>query len=247
MSAGALRPTTARYSPAVWSTALTGVWDRTPVRAAKGRNARRASGISSAGTATAGLALEKKAGTSRGRRRGMRLVFMAFPFWVGEHRSIQLRAARARVAAHIFRPLLGCLQPPMLDLCLTLAALAAPDFNADQRQARMDYIPARQKVPLCYAVGDLEGAQKLFLDAVPEDKRTPAHYLMLGDAFNMLDPEFARTQHAKAFELLPEGPQTPQAWATELQGPGTSEEARPTHAATAAPRAHGPRPMHRPS
>ncbi len=133
----------------------------------------------------------------------------------------------------------------MLDLCLTLAALAAPDFNADQRQASMDYIPARQKVPLCYAVGDLEGAQKLFLDAVPEDKRTPAHYLMLGDAFNMLDPEFARTQHAKAFELLPEEPQIAQAWATELQRTGHCEEAEPIHARIAGARADWLAPMQR--
>src|SRR5690349_9909829 len=117
----------------------------------------------------------------------------------------------------------------MLRLSLTLAALAAPDFAADQRQASVDYIPTRQKVLACYALGDLAGAQKLYLDAVAEEKRTAAHYLALGDAFNVLDPQFARTQHAKAFELNPEEPAIALAWAIELHRAGRCEEAEPLY------------------
>ena len=127
----------------------------------------------------------------------------------------------------------------MLRLCLTLAALAAPDFSADQRQASVDYMPARQKVPSCCALGDLQAAQKLFLDAVAEEKRTAAHYLMMGDAFIALDPEFARAQHAKAFELDPRETSVALAWAIELHRAGNCDEAEPIYTRVAPARAEG--------
>ncbi len=133
----------------------------------------------------------------------------------------------------------------MPSLLLILCATCAPDFTADQHQAAMDYLPPRQKAPACYAVGDLAGAEKLFLDAVPEEKRTAAHCLMLGETFNMLDPEFALAQHAKAFELLPEEPQIAQAWVTELHRAGRCEEAQPLYERVAAGRGDWLAPMQR--
>ena len=127
----------------------------------------------------------------------------------------------------------------MLHICLTLAALAAADFPADHRQANVDYIPTRQKVLPLYALGDLEGAQKLYLDAVAEEKRTAAHYLVMGDAFYALDPQFARTQHAKALELNPDEPTIALAWAIELHRAGRCEEAEPIYARSAGARGDG--------
>jgi len=115
----------------------------------------------------------------------------------------------------------------MLDLWLTLAALAAPDFNADQRQAAMDYLPPRQKAAAFHPTGDLEGLEKLFLETVPAEKRTAAHYKQLGDVFTALDPEFARKQYAQAFALAPEEPVVAGAWAIELHRAGRCEEAEP--------------------
>jgi len=124
-------------------------------------------------------------------------------------------------------------------LCLTLAALAAPDFAADQRQASVDYMGSRQKAVACYALGDLQAAQKLFLDAVAEEKRTAAHYLALGDTFIALDPEFARAQHSKAFELDPREISIALAWAIELHRAGHCDEAEPIYARVAPARGDG--------
>ena len=115
-------------------------------------------------------------------------------------------------------------------LLLTLAALTAPDFGDDWRQATLDYVPARQKLTGFLASGDLEGAEQSFLGLVPEEKRSAAHVLMLGDTFQSYDPEFARKQHAKAFELLPEEPQVAQAWALELHRAGRCAEAEVLYA-----------------
>jgi hypothetical protein len=124
----------------------------------------------------------------------------------------------------------------MLGLLSILAALAAPDFTADQGQAAKDYGPARQRLSVLLATGDLEGAQKLFLDTVPPEKRTAAHCLMLGDTFVALDPEFSRKQHARAFELDPDEAQIAQAWATELHRAGRCAEAEPIYARLASSR-----------
>jgi hypothetical protein len=74
---------------------------------------------------------------------------------------------------------------------------------------------------------------------VAEEKRTAAHYLVMGDAFNALDPEFARAQHAKAFELVPEEPLIAIAWATELHRAGRCEEAEPIYTRLAGARGDG--------
>jgi len=115
----------------------------------------------------------------------------------------------------------------MLDLLLTLAALAAPDFRADQLQATRDYIPAKQQAAAFHPTGDLEGLQKVFLEAVPAERRTAAHYKQLGDVFTALDPEFARKQFEQAFALAPDEPVVAQAWVLALHRAGRFEEAEP--------------------
>jgi hypothetical protein len=118
----------------------------------------------------------------------------------------------------------------MLGLSLTLAALAAPDYPADQRQASQDFAALAQQRAALLASGDLAGAEQLYLERVPEEKRTAAHYVMLGDAFGALDPEFARAQLAKAFALEPEEQQVAQYWAAALHRAGRCAEAEPLYA-----------------
>jgi hypothetical protein len=118
----------------------------------------------------------------------------------------------------------------MLGLFLTLAAQGTSTFNADMGQAARDYSAAGQKLPGFLAIGDLEGAEKVFLESVSEEKRTAAHCFQLGESFRLLDPQFARAQHARAFALMPDESQIAQAWATQLHRSGQCEEAEPIYA-----------------
>ena len=118
----------------------------------------------------------------------------------------------------------------MLALLLILAAHGAPDFAADQRQASQDLQAARQARYARILKGDLEAAEKDFQEALPEPKRTAAHFLIIGDALFALDPEFSLKQHQRAFELAPDEPQVAQAWAGELYRRGRCEEALPIYA-----------------
>jgi hypothetical protein len=117
----------------------------------------------------------------------------------------------------------------MLGLLLTLALHAAKDFAADQLQATRDFQSGRAQLLPCVQRGDLEAAEKGFLELVPEEKRSAAHCLVLGDCFSLFDPEFSRQQHQRAFELAPDQPQVALAWAAELYRAGHCEEALPIY------------------
>lgn len=123
--------------------------------------------------------------------------------------------------------------PPVLGLLLSLAAQTPTDFGGNQRQALKDLLPGRQQINALVLKGDVEGAEKVFLDAVPEEKRTAAHCLMTADSFLLFDPDFSRRLHQRAFELAPDEPQVALAWAGELYRAGRFEEALPIYVRSA--------------
>ncbi len=123
----------------------------------------------------------------------------------------------------------------MLPAVLSLALFLAPDFAADQRRAAMELLPARQALAELFAVGDLAGAEQRLLEAVPEDKRTAAHCLQIGDIFAGLDPAFSRRMHARAYELAPDERAVQVEWAIELQRAGFLAQAEAVYAAVRSP------------
>src|SRR5882672_6291263 len=115
---------------------------------------------------------------------------------------------------------------------MMLAALfvLALDFRAELRTAGAIYDKVGGQTEAALKDGDLAAAQKMFLDAVPEDKRTAANWFVLGNLWFDMDPEFAYRMHAKAFELAPDETDVMREWAVELHRVGKCAEAEPLYA-----------------
>ncbi|MBK7643214.1 MAG: hypothetical protein IPJ19_09210 [Planctomycetes bacterium] len=113
----------------------------------------------------------------------------------------------------------------MLGLLLTFALQLAPGFTEDMRQAARDLSPAYQGRASFLAVGDVESAEKVYLDALPPERVTAAHHYQMANAFVEEDPQFARVHFEKAFELAPDEPQILSAWAAQLHRAGRCESA----------------------
>jgi hypothetical protein len=113
---------------------------------------------------------------------------------------------------------------------LAALLLLALDFRAELKAAGAIYDKVGKQTEKALQHGDLGAAQKLFLDAVPEDKRAAAHWFVLGNLWFDMDPEFAYRMHAKAFELAPNESDVMREWAVELHRAGKWAEAEPLYA-----------------
>jgi hypothetical protein len=113
---------------------------------------------------------------------------------------------------------------------LLLCALVSSDFRSDVEAAGAAYDAVKSRTEKPLDAGDLVAAQKAFLDAVPEDKRTAAHWFVLGNLWFDMDTAFSMRMHEKAFALAPDEPLVQREWALELHRAGKHAQAEPLYA-----------------
>ncbi len=114
-------------------------------------------------------------------------------------------------------------------------ALAAPaDFRAEVNAADASYRPTLEANEALLNDGRLAEATKALLDLVPEEKRTAAHWFVLGNYLFQQDFAASYALHQKAFELAPDEPMTQYEWALERHRKREYAEAEALYAKIAA-------------
>lgn len=115
-------------------------------------------------------------------------------------------------------------------LAIALAVASTPDFEAQLKQAGDFYSKIESKTTDALNRADLAAAQKIFLDALPEEKRTAAHDFVLGSMWFDMDRPFAYRMHQAAFALAPDETRVQQEWAISLHCQGKWSEAEALYA-----------------
>jgi hypothetical protein len=115
-------------------------------------------------------------------------------------------------------------------LAIALSIAVTPDFDDQLKKAGDFYAGIKSKTTEALKRADLVAAEKTFLDALPEDKRTAAHDFVLGSMWFDMDRPFAYRMHQAAFALAPDEPRVQQEWAISLHCQGKWSEAEALYA-----------------
>lgn len=104
----------------------------------------------------------------------------------------------------------------MATTALAFAPAQAYDFNQDLAAARAACEKVGEENRARLAEGELAEATKAWLDALPEEKRSAAQCLALGDVLFPIDAAQSSKLHEKALALAGDEPLVMSAWAREL-------------------------------
>ena len=113
--------------------------------------------------------------------------------------------------------------------CLLALSLQSPAFVDQLTAADAILRPIQDETRAEMLSADFAGSQQRFLQAVPEQDRTAAYYLIMGNMWFGMDPEFSYEMHAKAFAMAPEEHMVQREWALELHRSGEFAKALPIY------------------